>query len=101
MSLNFPSSPTVGQVYSYGDKSWVWNGKGWEASASSSPAFAYTATISTPSDTWNITHNLNFYPNIMIQDNFDTILECEVTYNSLNDVTLTFSAPSQGKAHFS
>jgi hypothetical protein len=27
--LNFPSSPTVGQVYSLATKTWVFNGKGW------------------------------------------------------------------------
>jgi hypothetical protein len=27
--LNFPSSPTVGQVYILATRTWVFNGKGW------------------------------------------------------------------------
>jgi hypothetical protein len=30
MPFNFPSSPSVGQVYTYDGKSWVWNGYGWD-----------------------------------------------------------------------
>lgn len=28
--IEFPSSPTVGQAYTYGSRTWVWNGSGWE-----------------------------------------------------------------------
>jgi hypothetical protein len=30
MPFNFPSSPSVGQVYTYDGKSWKWNGYGWD-----------------------------------------------------------------------
>ena len=30
MPFNFPSSPFLNQVYTYGNKSWVWNGYGWD-----------------------------------------------------------------------
>lgn len=30
-TINFPSAPTVGQVYTLGEKSWVYNSKGWAA----------------------------------------------------------------------
>ena len=33
MALNFPSSPTLGQVYTSGDKSWVWNGTSWASNS--------------------------------------------------------------------
>ena len=28
--MNFPSSPTVGQTYTLGSKTWVWNGSAWD-----------------------------------------------------------------------
>jgi hypothetical protein len=28
--MNFPSSPTVGQTYALGSKTWVWNGSAWD-----------------------------------------------------------------------
>jgi len=30
MSLNFPSNPTPNQIYTLNDKTWVWNGEGWQ-----------------------------------------------------------------------
>lgn len=35
--LNFPSSPTIGQIYTYGVRSWVWSGAVWAAAPSSGP----------------------------------------------------------------
>jgi len=29
MAINFPASPTVNDVYTYGDKRWVWDGQSW------------------------------------------------------------------------
>jgi hypothetical protein len=31
MSINFPDSPTPGQVYTFGSRSWSWNGYAWSA----------------------------------------------------------------------
>jgi hypothetical protein len=35
--INFPASPSPGQIFSYGLLNWQWNGTGWAAIASSSP----------------------------------------------------------------
>lgn len=31
MALDFPSSPTLNQTYTYGGRTWTWNGTGWAA----------------------------------------------------------------------
>lgn len=31
MAINFPTGPTVGQIYTYGSRSWEWNGDAWQA----------------------------------------------------------------------
>ena len=41
MSLNFPSNPAVGQSYTFGDKSWIWNGKGWITAATNQSSEIY------------------------------------------------------------
>ncbi len=28
--LDFPTSPTVGQQYTFNSRTWQWNGSGWE-----------------------------------------------------------------------
>jgi filamentous hemagglutinin len=32
-TLNFPTNPVLNQTYSFGGKTWVWNGQGWQLSA--------------------------------------------------------------------
>lgn len=31
MPISFPTNPTLNQVYTFGSRSWKWNGEGWEA----------------------------------------------------------------------
>ena len=62
---------------------------------------AYQHTQSLPSNTWNITHNLGFYPNIVIQDSGGSIVEGEITYTNSNSLTVTFSAAFSGTAYLS
>jgi hypothetical protein len=33
-TLNFPTNPSLNQLYSFGGKTWIWNGSGWQLSAS-------------------------------------------------------------------
>lgn len=40
MAIDFPASPTVGQLYTYAGKTWKWNGKGWELVAGVGPTGA-------------------------------------------------------------
>ena len=38
MALDFPSAPSVGQIYSQGNRSWRWNGVAWEIVDAAKPA---------------------------------------------------------------
>ena len=53
-----------------------------------------------PSVQWNITHGLNTYPAVQVVDSAGTIVEGDVKYNDVNNVTLNFSAAFAGKAYF-
>jgi hypothetical protein len=53
------------------------------------------------SNTWNITHNMRFYPNVSIVDTALSKVVGEVTYVSENALTVTFSHSFAGKAYLS
>lgn len=55
----------------------------------------------TASATWNITHNMKFYPNVSIVDTALSKVIGEVTYLSENALTVTFSHSFAGKAYLS
>lgn len=51
-----------------------------------------------PSDVWIIYHPLNKKPSVTITDTAGTLVEGEVKYNSLSQVTITFNFPFNGQA---
>ncbi len=53
----------------------------------------------TSSASWSVTHNMNKYPSINIVDTSNDIIMGEVRYNSLNQLTITFTAAVSGKAY--
>lgn len=50
MAVNFPSSPSLNQIYTFGTKSWYWNGAGWAASGSQSLSTSATGVFLNPTD---------------------------------------------------
>jgi hypothetical protein len=42
MAINFPSTPTLNQVYTSGDRTWTWNGRYWKAT---STTVGYTGSL--------------------------------------------------------
>lgn len=48
--------------------------------------------------TWEITHNLNKYPSVTVIDTEGRVMHGEIKYNSLNKVTISFSAAFSGSA---
>lgn len=51
------------------------------------------------SDTWEITHNLNKRPSIMVVDEFDRVVIGDEEYIDDNNVRITFKAAFKGKAY--
>lgn len=66
---------------------------------STSFAYAYVHTQGPALASWVITHNLGKYPSITIVDTANTEVIGEVTYNSINQLTVSFSAAFSGKAY--
>ena len=48
-----------------------------------------------------ITHNLNFKPNVTVKTSAGDVLETGITYNSNNKLTLTMAQPFSGTAYLS
>lgn len=60
--------------------------------------FVYTQNVA--SATWVVTHNLNKFPSVSVVDSANTLVNGQVEYNSLNEVTISFRAAFTGKAFF-
>ena len=58
--------------------------------------FVYTQAAA--SSTWVVTHNLNKYCSVAVVDTAGTTIYGGIEYDSLNQVTITFSAPFSGQA---
>jgi hypothetical protein len=52
-----------------------------------------------PSATWVVTHSLNKFPSVSVVDSAGTRIFGVVKYDSLSQITLTFSAAFSGKAY--
>ena len=62
---------------------------------------AYHHVQSTSSATWNIPHNLGFYPNVTTMDSSGAICEGEIEHISRNTLRVTFLAAFSGEAFLS
>ena len=51
------------------------------------------------SDTWEITHNLNKFPTVVLVDSAGTTFRAAVTYNSSNKCTVQMNGATTGKAY--
>lgn len=49
----------------------------------------------------DLIHNLNFYPNVTVQDSAYDLWETGILYDSLNKITLTMAQPFSGTAYLS
>ena len=61
---------------------------------------SYVYPQDVPAASWVVTHNMNKYPSVSVVDSAGSGVVGEVLYDSLNQVTINFSAPFSGKAFF-
>lgn len=59
----------------------------------------YEHTQAVASTTWIINHNLVKFPSVSIVDSEGRTCQGDITYNSVNQCTATFSAAFGGKAY--
>ena len=59
----------------------------------------YVHVQGAPSASWGVTHNMNKWPSVTVVDSGNNIVEGDVVYNSLNDLTIVFSGGFSGKAY--
>lgn len=62
---------------------------------------SYVFTQSSPSNTWEITHGLQFIPNITVVDSAGSVVEGDYSYPNENTVIATFAGAFAGKAYLS
>jgi len=56
-------------------------------------------TQNAPSTQWNITHNLNFFPNVTVLDNANRIIEADIQYLNINSVRIVMNVALSGVAY--
>jgi hypothetical protein len=59
----------------------------------------YVHTQIAAATTWNIVHNMNKRPSVMIVDSGDNVVIGEIQYLNANALEVSFSAPFGGKAY--
>lgn len=60
---------------------------------------SFIFTQSVPSDNWVIQHDLNKFCSVTVVDSANQVCIGDITYDSTNQLTITFSAPFSGKAY--
>lgn len=64
-------------------------------------AYAYHHVQGISSNTWDVEHNLGFYPNVTTMDSSGSIAEGEIEHLSKYRLRVIFSAPFSGNAYLS
>lgn len=75
------------------------NLKGPKGDPGSGSGSTFEYSQSTPSGTWEITHNLNRYPSVTVVDSAGTQVVGDVTYIDRNNLKVVFSAEFSGTAY--
>ena len=74
---------------------------GIQGATGEAPIVSYVYNQSNTSDTWEITHNLGWYPNVTVVDSAGSIVEGEIEYPSSSAIRLLFAYAFSGNAYLS
>ena len=53
------------------------------------------------SDTWNVNHELGYYPSVAVVDSSGSLVHGDIRYIDEDNIVITFSAGFSGKAYLS
>jgi hypothetical protein len=62
---------------------------------------SYTHLQNAVSYNWVITHNLGFYPNVVVTDSAGSVVEADLSFQSVNQLTVTLAQAISGYAYLS
>lgn len=88
-SISIPEEQLEAEIAEYFQENGIPGGAG--------PGYIYDRN-SIVAATWIIDHNLNKYPQVTLIDDDGNLIEADVSYGNLNQVTITFAEPQSGKA---
>jgi hypothetical protein len=87
------TSPTDKQVLTFDAGTGLWK--------NTTPVVAFAYTPNDSMQVWVVTHNLGFHPNVTVVDNAGNEYEGDIVYNSINQVTVTFTTYVYGTMYLS
>lgn len=71
------------------------------ATPGSAQKYFYVHDQATPATTWNVVHNLGFFPNVAPVDSINREFIADVTYTDVNNLVINLTAATAGKAYLS
>jgi hypothetical protein len=95
ITVNGPSSITIDFGTPAQGKAVVLSG---HFDGQTKPTYAYEYYQTTPSDTWVISHSLGRYPIIRVFIGNQEVQPASITFDTLDQVTITFTSPQVGQA---
>jgi hypothetical protein len=106
-TLNFPTSPSLNQTYTFGNKTWIWNGLGWALSTQGAingvvignvaPASGAFTTLSATGNI-NTSGNISALGNVTVTQNISAIGNISGHYFAGNGRNLTGIVATAGSS---
>ena len=91
MAINFPSSPSLNQTYTYGGNSWKWDGQSWISLGAISSQVAVTANGASQINTLNV--NFVNTSTVSVNVSSDAYGNANVALSSVVTINASASAP--------